>query len=43
MELKYTFGSGEDGETGFISATYRTVGSQHEIVPPERLLPDIAY
>lgn len=36
MELKYTFGSGEDGETGFISAAYRTVGNQHEIVPPEK-------
>ena len=36
VELKYTFGSGEDGETGFISAAYRTVGNQHEIVPPEK-------
>lgn len=35
-ELKYTFSAGKESEDGFISAGYKIVGSQHEIVPPEK-------
>lgn len=35
-ELKYTFGSRKESGANFLLVAYKIVGSQHEIVPPEK-------
>lgn len=36
VELKYTFPTRQESEEGFVSATFRMIGDQNEIVPPEK-------